>query len=150
MSDEKGVEVVKNEVKIVEPKKIESTVKPLSRPDSIIQTPASMISGVFTWQADKPHYVIMMLNKVDPVYINEARNAFTRYNNENFRGQKIVINKDVLDTDRALLVFTSFSDAPEAVSYFDKIKKAAPSEVSWLQANKYFFLVISAQQPVSR
>ena len=102
-----------------------------------------MISGVFTWQADKPHYVIMMLNKVDPVYINEARNAFTRYNNENFRGQKIVINKDVLDTDRALLVFTSFSDAPEAVSYFDKIKKAAPSEVSWLQANKYFFLVIS-------
>jgi hypothetical protein len=28
--------------------------------------------------------------------------------------------------------------------YFDKIKKAAPSEVSWLQANKYSFIVISA------
>lgn len=141
--DEKGVEVVKEEVKIVEPKKIESMVKPLTRPDSIIQTPASMISGVFTWQADKPHYVIMMLNKVDPVYINEAKNAFARYNNENFRGQKIVINKDVLDGERALLVFTVFSDAPEAVSYFDKIKKAAPAEVSWLQPNKYSFLVIS-------
>ncbi len=141
--DEKGVEVVKNEVKIVEPKKIESIVKPLTRPDSIIQTPASMVSGVFTWQADKPHYIIMILNKVDPVYINEAKNAFTRYNNEVYRGQKIVINKDVLDADRALLVFASFADAPEAINYFDKIKKAAPSEVSWLQANKYSFLVIS-------
>lgn len=29
------------------------------------------------------------------------------------------------------------------VAYFDKIKKAAPGEVSWLQASKYSFLVIA-------
>ena len=48
-------------------------------------------------------YVMMVLTKVDPVYSSEAKNAFTRYNSENFYNQKIDIQKDTLDKDRTLL-----------------------------------------------
>ena len=36
-------------------------------------------------------------------------------------------------------------NAEEAVLYYDKIKKAAPAEISWLQPSKYSFLVISEE-----
>jgi len=118
--------------------------KPKVQDNGAIQTPPSMISGAFKWNPDTAHLVVMILNKVDGVYVNEAKNAFARYNRENYYNKTIAINKDALDAERTLLVFESFADANEAVTYYDKIKKAAASEVSWLQANKYSFLVISA------
>ena len=102
-----------------------------------------MISGAFRWNPDTVQYVVMILDRVDGVYVNEAKNAFTRYNRENYYSKPIAINKDMLDKERTLLVFASFADAVEALAYYDKIKKAAATEVSWLQANKYSFLVIS-------
>ena len=90
-----------------------------------------------------PHAVLMVLTKVDQVYVTEARNAFNRYNRENYYGQTININKDVLDADQSLLVITSFPDAATALLYYDKIKRSAASEISWLPANKYSFLIIT-------
>ena len=109
-----------------------------------IKIPAVYVNKSFTLQPDKPHYVAMILDKVDGVYVNEAKNAFSRYNRENYFNKAIAINKDMLDKDKTLLVFATFADAAEAISYYDKIKKAAATEVSWLQPNKYSFLVISA------
>ncbi|MEP7165747.1 MAG: tetratricopeptide repeat protein [Ferruginibacter sp.] len=117
--------------------------KPVVQNNAGIEIPASMISGAFRWNPDTALYVVMILDKVDGVYINEAKNAFSRYNRENYFNKAIAINKDMLDKDKTLLVFATFADAAEAISYFDKIKKAAATEVSWLQQNKYSFLVIS-------
>lgn len=108
-----------------------------------VQTPPSMISGAYRWDGDASHFVIMVLDKVDGVYVNEAKNAFVRYNREKYYNKPITINRDTLDAQRSLLVFESFIDADDAVAYYDKIKAAAASEVSWLQPNKYYFLVIS-------
>lgn len=85
----------------------------------------------------------MILNKVDGVYVNEAKNAFARYNREKYSSKPVSISKDVLDGDRALLVFEPFPSPEDAIAYYDRIVKAAPSEVSWLQAAKYSFMVIS-------
>ena len=85
----------------------------------------------------------MVLEKVDPVYVNEAKNAFTRYNTENYYGQSITVNKDNLDAEHGLLVISSFTDAATALQYYGKIKKAAASEVSWLPASKYSFIIIT-------
>ena len=49
-----------------------------------------------------------------------------------------------MDADRTLLIFSEFISADEAIEYLDKIKKDAPSEVSWLPAQKYSFYIISA------
>jgi tetratricopeptide (TPR) repeat protein len=141
MGDEITVEVPKPGEKTFEPKKIEA-IKVVVPKDSI-QTPESMMSGSFIWQTDKPHYVIMILNKVDAVYVKEAKNAFDRYNSSNFLSKHLAINKDILDADRELLVTSSFVNAADAVIYYDQVKKAAASEISWLQPNKYSFLVIS-------
>ncbi|MBL7702063.1 MAG: tetratricopeptide repeat protein [Ferruginibacter sp.] len=111
--------------------------------DTVAKVAPPLASGPFVMAVDKPHHVIMILNKVDGVYINEAKNAFTRYNRENFYGQPININKDAIDADNNLLVITSFPDAAAAMTYYNKIKKDAASEISWLPANKYSFLIIT-------
>jgi hypothetical protein len=87
----------------------------------------------------------MILDKVDAVYVNEAKNALARYNNEKFYGQPIVINKDALDATRNMLIISAFPDADAALLYFAKLKNAVPGEMSWLPANKYSFLIITEQ-----
>ncbi len=87
--------------------------------------------------------VVMVLTKVDPVYSSEARNAFNRYNSQSYATNKIRIAKDTLDSERTLLVFSQFIDADEAIKYMNKLKQAAPVQVSWLPAQKYAFYIIS-------
>jgi hypothetical protein len=113
--------------------------------DSIKKTPPLLTSGSFVIKPDSPHMVMMILEKVDGVYINEAKNAFNRYNKQNYYGEVIDITKDAIDAERNILVISSFADGAAALQYYDKIKKAAPREVSWLPANKYYFLIISNQ-----
>ncbi|MFM6924579.1 MAG: tetratricopeptide repeat protein, partial [Ferruginibacter sp.] len=120
--------------------------KPVAPPvvkDTVAKAPAPLTSGPFVMAVNAPHHVIMILNKVDQVYTSEARNALIRYTKENFYGQPININKDVLDADNNLLVITSFPDAAAAMVYYNKIKKDAAAEISWLPANKYSFLIIT-------
>ncbi len=123
-------------------KKIEPVAQPRKVTDSI-KAPPTFVSGAFTLEPNKAHYVIMILDKVDGVYVNEAKNAFGRFNRESMLTQNVVINRDALDADKVLLLFTPFTDADAAIKYYDKIKRAAPTEISWLPANKYSFYIIS-------
>lgn len=123
-------------------KKIEPVTQPRNVTDSI-KAPPAFVSGAFTLEPNKAHYVIMILDKVDGVYINEAKNAFGRFNRESMLTQNITINRDAIDAEKVLLLFAPFTDADAAIKYYDKIKKAAPAEISWLPANKYAFLIIS-------
>lgn len=120
---------------------------PIVRIDSVQKAvpPPPLSSGPFVMSLTSPHFVLMVLDKVDQVYVTEARNAFNRYNRENYYGQTININKDALDADRNLLVISSFPDAATALLYYDKIKRSAAAEVSWLPANKYSFLIITEE-----
>ncbi len=113
--------------------------------DSAKKIMPPLTNGTFTMSITSPHVVLMILDKVDQVYVNEAKNALSRYNTENYYGQPIVINKEVLDADHNLLVISSFPDAESALRYYDKIKKQAKNEISWLPANKYSFLIITDQ-----
>ena len=117
--------------------------------DSTIQQPKTYVSGGFLLEPNKPHVLMMVLKKVDGVYVNEAKNAFARFNRESYLTQSLVISRDILDADRVLLITTGFADAETALKYYDKIKKAAPKEVSWLAADKYSFYIISAENLAS-
>jgi len=137
--EDKPVKVDEKPVVVNKP----STV-PQAKVDSVKNAPIPpLTSGPFVMSLTSPHFVLMVLDKVDQVYVTEARNAFIRYNRENYYGQTININKDALDADRNLLVISSFPDAATALLYYDKIKRSAASEVSWLPANKYSFLIIT-------
>ena len=120
---------------------------PVSAPPVVIKdtlkTVPVLSKGQFAMKTDAPHLVLMILDKVDGVYINEARNAFNRYNKENYYGQPLDITKYVLDADRTLLVTATFADGAAALEYYEKIKRSAAREVSWLPASKYAFLIIT-------
>lgn len=102
-------------------------------------------SSVFAYNPNESHYVVMLLNKVDVVYVNEAKNAFARYNRESFGGQPIEINIQPLDDNFKMAVMSGFEDAADAIAYVQKTKPVAGAQiVPWLAANKYSFMVISA------
>jgi tetratricopeptide (TPR) repeat protein len=127
------------EVKLTQPVVIKKVVS-----DSI-KVPEVYKNKNFELKPESPHYVVMILDKVDGVYINEAKNAFTRYNKGSMETINTSIKRDTIDAQRTLLLFSPFANAAAAIKYFDKIKRAAPSEVSWLQAAKYSFIIISEE-----
>ncbi len=105
-----------------------------------------VINSVFTYNAAAPQYVAVVMDKVDPVYVTEARNAFNRYNRENYSGKAIEISNIALTDDIKLVVMNNFANAAEAIAYIEKAKQTAATEIiPWLPAAKYTFITISAQ-----
>jgi hypothetical protein len=125
-------------------KKITPVIKPpVADTSKKIIPPAPITNGVYTFDSTVIHDVVMLLDKVDPTFVNEAKNAVDRYNAENFGSKKIVVAKNVFSSTQSLLVFSSFTNAQDALQYYAAIKKAAPDEISWLPASKYSFFIIS-------
>ncbi|OQP62330.1 hypothetical protein A3860_28615 [Niastella vici] len=92
--------------------------------------------------AELPHYVVIVLDKVDPVYVNEARNAFTRYNREQNSTKGYAVNNQTVSDDIKLVLIGTFPNANEAISYIDKARKLAASDIiPWLPAAKYSFII---------
>lgn len=99
---------------------------------------------VLTHNAEQPHYVAIVLDKVDPVYVNEARNAFTRYNREQYSTKGLSVNNQNVSDAYKLVLIGAFPNAGEAMNYIDKTKKLAATEiVPWLPATKYSFIIVT-------
>ncbi|HVZ96208.1 MAG TPA: tetratricopeptide repeat protein [Chitinophagaceae bacterium] len=111
--------------------------------DSSKKAPPPVSNGTFMIDPLSPQNVMMVLTKVDPVYISEAKNAMARYSEENFYSQQITVTKDTLDKDRQLIVFSQFPTADDAIKFVNRLKHDAPSEISWLPPAKYAFYIIS-------
>ena len=111
--------------------------------DTVKKTAPILVNGPFIFNTTATQNVMMVLDRVDGTYVNESKNAFTRYVAESFRGQTIGVTKDAISKDVSILIFTSFANADAALQFLNKIKKAAPEEVSWLPTSKYSFLIIS-------
>jgi tetratricopeptide (TPR) repeat protein len=102
------------------------------------------LNSVFSLTPDKPHSVMIVLEKVDPVYVTETRNAFNRYDGENFYGQSLSIENVSLNDSLKLVIISHFDSAGAALDYLQKAKAMAPREiVPWLPVAKYRFLIIS-------
>ena len=124
---------------------IQAAVKKLQADTAMMAAKVRSLNSAFAFTPEKPHSVIIVLDKVDPVYVTETRNAFNRYNLENFYGQSLVINNTSLNDSLKLVIINTFENSTAAFDYLQKAKAAAPREVvPWLPAGKYTFLVISA------
>ena len=114
-------------------------------PDTIATKPAQpqTAAPAFAFNANNPHYVVLILSKVDPVYMNEAKNAFFRYNRSTFYNKQFNIDLITIDADNRLMIIDPFKDAAEAVDYVDKTKPKTASEIiPWLKGGKYTYSVI--------
>lgn len=104
------------------------------------------IVRAYTYNPDAAQYVVIVTDNVDPVYVNEARNAFNRYNQTKFYNKKIDILNQPLNDSIKLVVMSGFTNSAEALDYLEKTKPIAAAQiVPWLPAEKYSFLMISAE-----
>jgi hypothetical protein len=109
----------------------------------------SALNSPFTYAPEQPHHVAIVMNKVDPVYISEARNAFNRFNKEEYYGKNFQVLNATLDDSLKLVIIEGFENSAAAISYLDKARKLAPSEIlPWLPATKYSFIIITEQNLV--
>ncbi len=106
----------------------------------------STLKTSFTYLPEQPHSVAVVMNKVDPVYISEARNAFIRYNRESFYSKNLEIVNAAVDDSIKLVLIQGFQNSSEALDYMEKARRLSPAEIlPWLPAAKYSFLIISLQ-----
>lgn len=121
-----------------------TTTLPIEPRDTIVTPTAPVVVKNFTFIESDPHYVVIMLDKVDKVYASEARNAFNRYNREKFNNRRIDMNSLALDERFQLVLEGPFADANAAAEYLQIVKPIAAGRiVPWLTPNKYSFIIIS-------
>lgn len=117
---------------------------PKTGPDTINTKPATKTVTPYTYKATDKYYVVLVLNKVDQVFSNEAKNAFFRYNRETYYNKTYTVDMFQLDDDNRLLLMSSFTDAQDAVNYVEKARpKTATEIIPWLKGGKYAFTIIS-------
>ncbi len=98
----------------------------------------------YSFNAADTQYVIVILDKVDPIFISEARNAFNRFNQERYPDLKINMSTQKINDQAQFLLFGPFVNAGEAMGYIDKTKPLTASRIiPWLTADKYSFSLIS-------
>jgi len=118
----------------------------IGKPDALQLKAQSLFVSPFIWSPDRPQYVVMVMTNVDPVYVTESKNAFDRYNRENFFGKNYEINKQSISDTTKLMVMQGFENASAALTYLNKAGNAAPREIiPWLPEKKYFFIIIDDQ-----
>lgn len=140
--------IVKNQLAVKQaPDSVKSAPAPSAvmppKPDTVKTAPAIPPAG-FSYKAPEKYYVVLILNKVDPVFVNEARNAFFRYNREAYYNKTYTAEIQPLNEENKLLLISMFNDEQEAVAYVEKTKpKTATEIIPWLKNGKYTFTIIT-------
>jgi len=98
----------------------------------------------FLYDPTATHMVALVLTKVDPVYITEARNAFNRYNKERYFNKAFQMGNQPLSDTVRLMTISSFENANAAIEYMEKARKIATGElIPWLPTAKYTFVIVT-------
>lgn len=115
-------------------------------------TTTKLVTGVVTKPSPykinpaEPCMVAMLLEKVDPAYVNEILYAFSNSTRKNFHGQQVDVAKKKLKDNLWLVTLqsTEFKNAEAGVEYITYIKPIAQKElISWLDASKYSYIILS-------
>ena len=136
--------VVKKEVTQTPPvEKKPVVIPPPVRKDTEAKKP-SRKPGEYYFDSTTKHYTAIILDKVDPLFVTEVKNAYFRFNREHYRSQTFTINVVDLDATRKIVLIGDFPTAREAVNYMQFAKQSASSEVMpWLKPDKYVFSIIT-------
>ncbi|MFZ9661647.1 MAG: hypothetical protein ACO29O_07195, partial [Chitinophagaceae bacterium] len=131
----KAQELPKNEVV-----KISSKIDTAAFKPQIIEKKAD----IYSFYPTQSHEVILLLDKVDVVFVNEAKNAIGRFNRSVSPSSTVSLVS--LDENRKFIVISSFQNFVEASSYRDNAAARAAQEIfPWMPKDKYSFFVISPE-----
>ena len=126
--------------------KKEITDSTINKRDSIVAKPFAEPEGVYNFNPDQQHIVMIILNKVDPVFVNEAKTAMYRFNREKYYNKTFDLNILALDAENKLLIIGPFENAKDAVDYVQRAKPVTSTQIMpWLKADKYSYSIISGK-----
>ncbi|MBN8838024.1 MAG: hypothetical protein J0I09_12245 [Sphingobacteriia bacterium] len=98
----------------------------------------------FVFNPADAHFVMLILNKVDEVFVTEARNAFNRFNRERYYNLNLGTNTSKLTGEKTLLLIGPFNNAGDAINYIDVARPLSKTRIiSWLSSDKYLYSIIS-------
>lgn len=98
----------------------------------------------YTFNPSDTQYVVVVLNNVDPIFVTEGRNAFTRYNQDVYSDQRIEVYNRKVNNQYTFIMLGPFVNAAAAFTYIDRTRPVAKTRiVPWLTPEKYSFAVIS-------
>jgi len=128
-----------------QPAKKPEPVKPKVDSSALVKTVKPVaVSSIYSNTPDQKQYVGLVLDKVDPVYATEAKNAFNRYHREKYYNKTIEITSVAVNDTLKIILFKDFANAADAIDYIDRTKKLAPVEIiPWLTESKYTFILIT-------
>ncbi|MDZ4796079.1 MAG: hypothetical protein SGI83_17495 [Bacteroidota bacterium] len=126
----------------VQPPVVTKPPKPVT--DTVAVKPPVTVATSYKFNANEPYYVVLVLNKVDPVFVNEAKNAFARFNRDTYYNKTMAADLFDLDAENRILLLSPFKDAAEATAYVEAVRPRTPSEIlPWLRGGKYSFIILS-------
>jgi outer membrane protein assembly factor BamD (BamD/ComL family) len=120
-----------------------TTTKPK---DTVATKPTKPVAPKYIYKHDptKQHYVAIVLNKVDNIFTNEARNSFVIYNRST--GKSLQVNPVPIDADNKILLIGPFLNADEALQYTAAAQPKIPTEITpWLAKEKYSVIMITEE-----
>jgi hypothetical protein len=130
-----------------------TTQKPVQPPPGNNNKPATDTSSKkvvlppltnYAFTPETPHYVVLVLNKVDRIFVGEAKNAYSRYDRNTYFNKRMTEELVDIDGDNHLLLISPFKNAQEALDYVDKAKPVTSSQiVPWLKGGKYTYSIIN-------
>ena len=98
----------------------------------------------YRFEVETPYFVVIVLTKVDPIFVNEAKNAFARHNRDTYYNKQMQAELIEIDTDNRLLLISPFKNATEALAYIDQTRpKTANEIIPWLKGGKYSYSIIT-------
>ena len=114
------------------------------KPPDLLQLKAqSLFVSPFLWSPEKGQSIVLVMTRVDPVYVTESKNAFDRYNRENFNANNYITSRESLTDTTKMMIIQGFKNTSAALAYLKKAGAAAGREIiPWLPATKYFFILI--------
>jgi hypothetical protein len=137
----KNVTIIPNKKDTVAKKPV--VITPPLRKDTVAKKSLHK-PGEYYFDSTTKHYAAIILDKVDPLFATEVKNAYFRFNREHYRDKTFTMNIVDLDATRKILLIGDFPSSREALSYMQSAKQSAASEVMpWLKADKYSFSIIT-------
>lgn len=102
----------------------------------------SLLGKPFVYNPNEPHYAVLLLEKVDDVFLLETKKSFVKYNYDNYTGNPPQVKIAKLNKDYTLVLLGPLSNAVNGVNYVDKIKPQTTKILPWLPTFKYTYTLI--------
>ncbi len=109
--------------------------------DSLRRVNNSADTG-FIYEPNEPHYATLHLDDVMKVFINNATDAFSKFNKRTFKDD-IEIYSNKINDRYSFIYFGPFSNAQAAMDYIQKINPyVSKSIIPWLPKSRFRYSII--------